>query len=73
MPYFGQIVIGPPGCGKTTYCHYIKELSFRKNGRDPKGFTQPREFFNSLWPTYPNKKHKNGLPVRGDSLHLPKW
>jgi len=25
MPRFGQIVIGPPGCGKTTYCFAIKE------------------------------------------------
>jgi broad-specificity NMP kinase len=25
MPKFGQIVIGPPGCGKTTYCHAMKE------------------------------------------------
>jgi hypothetical protein len=25
MPFFGQIVIGPPGCGKTTYSHYMKE------------------------------------------------
>lgn len=25
MPLFGQIVIGPPGCGKTTYCFAMKE------------------------------------------------
>ncbi len=25
MPFFGQIVIGPPGSGKTTYCFYMKE------------------------------------------------
>jgi hypothetical protein len=25
MALFGQIVIGPPGCGKTTYCFYMKE------------------------------------------------
>ena len=23
---FGQLVIGPPGSGKTTYCHAIKEF-----------------------------------------------
>ena len=29
MVFFGQIVVGPPGCGKTTYCHgsYIYHLS----------------------------------------------
>jgi len=20
MPLYGQVIIGPPGCGKTTYC-----------------------------------------------------
>jgi len=25
MAFFGQIVIGPPGSGKTTYCFYMKE------------------------------------------------
>lgn len=25
MPFFGQIIIGPPGSGKTTYCFYMKE------------------------------------------------
>jgi predicted PilT family ATPase len=25
MVLFGQIVIGPPGSGKTTYCFYMKE------------------------------------------------
>lgn len=25
MPRFGQLVIGPPGSGKTTYCFAIKE------------------------------------------------
>ncbi len=32
MPLFGQIVIGPPGSGKTTYCFYMKEY-FEHFGR----------------------------------------
>lgn len=26
MQRFGQLVIGPPGSGKTTYCHGVKQL-----------------------------------------------
>lgn len=30
MPLYGQVIIGPPGCGKTTYCdamsNYLKEM-----------------------------------------------
>lgn len=30
MPRYGQVIIGPPGCGKTTYCdamsNYLKEM-----------------------------------------------
>ncbi len=26
MPIFGQIVIGPPGVGKTTYCNGIQQF-----------------------------------------------
>lgn len=25
-PIYGQLVIGPPGSGKTTYCHQINEF-----------------------------------------------
>lgn len=25
-PLYGQLVIGPPGSGKTTYCHHINEF-----------------------------------------------
>lgn len=25
-PLYGQLVIGPPGSGKTTYCHQINEF-----------------------------------------------
>lgn len=31
--YYGQLVIGPPGAGKTTYCWKMAEL-LRKNGRN---------------------------------------
>jgi predicted PilT family ATPase len=30
---FGQLIIGPPGCGKTTYCFAIKEY-FEHFGRN---------------------------------------
>ena len=26
MVYWGQIVVGPPGCGKTTYCHGVSQF-----------------------------------------------
>lgn len=33
MPLFGQVIIGPPGSGKTTYCNemskYLKEMGRR--------------------------------------------
>ena len=32
MSIFGQLVIGPPGSGKTTYCHEMKKF-LEKIGR----------------------------------------
>eukprot|EP01116_Phalansterium_solitarium_P016764 TRINITY_DN3968_c1_g2_i2.p1 TRINITY_DN3968_c1_g2~~TRINITY_DN3968_c1_g2_i2.p1 ORF type:complete len:310 (-),score=133.23 TRINITY_DN3968_c1_g2_i2:56-985(-) len=26
MPHFGQVVVGPPGSGKTTYCHGLQQF-----------------------------------------------
>lgn len=32
---FGQLVVGPPGSGKSTYCQYVSE-NLRRSGRDVK-------------------------------------
>lgn len=78
MVYYGQIVVGPPGCGKTTYCNGMQQY-LRLIGReafvvnfDPanEGVTQEGETHDDSQPTT-ILPYETIIDVSDDIVNLP--
>ena len=80
MPKFGQIVIGPPGCGKTTSINALsktllgtlfKNATLELNASDDRGIDSVREKVKSFAAQFinlPERRHKIIILDEADSM-----